>query len=64
MRRPSQHSHIKEGVSSASLHQKTAAIKKNYIVKPIIEPEEHVVLYEPLVYDLVEEIVYEDPSRV
>ena len=41
--------------------QKTSS-KKNYITKPIIEPEEHNMQYEPMVYNLVQEVVYEDPE--
>jgi hypothetical protein len=62
MRRPSGHSKI-EGVSSA-LQQKTQGLKKGFVVKPIIEPEEHIVSYEPIVYEMVEEIIYEDPSMI
>lgn len=62
MRRPSGHSRI-EGASSI-LQEKTGQGRKQYIVKPIIEPEEHIVGYEPIVYDVVDEIIYEDPSII
>lgn len=62
MRRPSEHSRI-EGVSSI-LQERSERGRKHYIVKPIIEPEEHIVGYEPIVYDVVDEIVYEDPSMI
>ena len=58
--------HIRKGNFEPTMEkveyiQKTSS-KKNYITKPIIEPEEHNMQYEPMVYNLVQEVVYEDPE--
>ena len=38
--------------------------KRPYMIKPIVEPEEHNIAYEPIVYNLVQEVVYEDPEEM
>jgi hypothetical protein len=35
--------------------------KKEYIVKPIVEPEECTIQYEPKMYNLKKKVDYEDP---
>lgn len=34
--------------------------KKQYYMKPLVEPEEHTIQYEPLVYQIVQEVLYKD----
>jgi hypothetical protein len=61
--------HIRKGnfgnnVEKYDYVAKTSGKNRNYIIRPIIEPEEHNIQYEPIVYNLVQEIFYEDPANV
>ena len=42
-------------------HHKNEA-KQNYLVKPIVEPEEVDMHYDPNVFQVIQETIYEDES--
>ena len=44
-------------------HNKTES-KKKYIIKPIVEPEQYTIQYEPTVYSLTKLMQYYDESFV
>lgn len=56
-------SNLEPNIEKIDYLTKTSS-RRNYVVKPIVEPEEHNIQYEPMVYNLVQEIVYEDPSEI